>query len=62
MRVERTAEGGIRFEAPPEAAASLVALFEGMARLLGQATGASGGPSIGTTEGGPTTAARSPES
>jgi hypothetical protein len=35
-RVERTAAGGVRLEAPPEAAASLVALFEGMARLLGK--------------------------
>lgn len=34
VRVERTAGGGVRLEAPPEAAASLVALFEGMARLL----------------------------
>jgi hypothetical protein len=36
VRVERTAAGGVRLEAPPEAAASLVALFEGMARLLGR--------------------------
>ena len=35
VRVERTAAGGVRLEASPEAAASLVALFEGMARLLG---------------------------
>jgi hypothetical protein len=37
LRVERTAGGGIRLEAPPEAAASLLAVFEGMARLLGDA-------------------------
>jgi hypothetical protein len=37
VRVERTAGGGIRFEAPPEAAASLVALFEGVARLFAHA-------------------------
>ena len=37
LRVERTAEGGLRLEAPPAAAASLASLFEGMARLLGQA-------------------------
>jgi len=37
VRVERTAEGGIRLEAPPEAAASLAALFQGMAQLMGQA-------------------------
>jgi hypothetical protein len=60
VRVERTAGGGIRLEAPPEAAASLAALFEGMARLLGQATGASGGVSSGTTDGGPTTEVCSP--
>jgi hypothetical protein len=35
VRTERTADGGLRIDAPPEAAASLVALFEGMARLLG---------------------------
>jgi SNF2 family DNA or RNA helicase len=34
LRVERTESGGIRIEAPPEAAASLVALFDGMAKLL----------------------------
>ena len=38
LRVERTASGGLRLEAPPEAAASLVALFEGMASLLGKAS------------------------
>ena len=37
VRVERTVGGDVRLEAPPEAAASLVALFEGMARLLGKA-------------------------
>jgi superfamily II DNA/RNA helicase len=39
LRVERTAGGGVRIEAPPEAAASLAALFVGMARLLGRSTG-----------------------
>jgi hypothetical protein len=34
LRVERTESGGVRIEAPPEAAATLVALFEGMAKLL----------------------------
>jgi hypothetical protein len=29
----------VRIEAPPEAAASLVALFEGMAKLLGAVAG-----------------------
>jgi SNF2 family DNA or RNA helicase len=37
VRVERTADGGVRIEAPPEAAGSLVALFQGMARLLASA-------------------------
>lgn len=36
LRVERMADGGMRIEAPPEAAASLGALFEGMAKLMGQ--------------------------
>jgi superfamily II DNA/RNA helicase len=36
LRVERTSDGSVRFEAPPEAAGSLIALFEGMARLLQQ--------------------------
>jgi SNF2 family DNA or RNA helicase len=34
LRVERTDDGGVRIEAPPEAAASLLGLFEGMAKLL----------------------------
>jgi hypothetical protein len=34
LRVERTTDGGVRLEAPPEAAGSLIALFEGMAKLL----------------------------
>ena len=37
VRVERTAGGGLRLDAAPEAAASLAALFEGMARLLATA-------------------------
>lgn len=38
LRVERTKDGGVRIEAPPEAAGSLVALFEGMAKLIAAAT------------------------
>jgi hypothetical protein len=34
MRVERTPGGGIRLEAPPEAASSLAAMFETMAKLF----------------------------
>lgn len=34
LHVVRTAEGGVRIEAPPEAAESLMQLFVGMARLL----------------------------
>ncbi|TDJ66576.1 MAG: DEAD/DEAH box helicase, partial [Planctomycetota bacterium] len=37
ITVERTEEGGLRIEAPPEAAASLAALFEGMASLMAKA-------------------------
>jgi SNF2-related domain/Helicase conserved C-terminal domain len=37
LRVERTSNGGVRIEAPPQAAESLVALFQGMAKLLGAA-------------------------
>jgi hypothetical protein len=36
VQVRRTASGGLTLEAPPEAAASLAALFEGMAKLLAQ--------------------------
>lgn len=35
LRIERTASGAVRIEAPPEAAEQLVALFQGMAKLLG---------------------------
>jgi len=38
LRAKRTPEGGLHIEAPPEAAASLAALFEGMGRLLRQAS------------------------
>lgn len=38
LRVERTGDGGVRIEAPPEVAGSLVALFDGMAKLLSAAT------------------------
>jgi superfamily II DNA or RNA helicase len=34
VAVQRTPEGGLRLEAPPEAAASLAALFEGMAKMF----------------------------
>ncbi|MFO0742371.1 MAG: DEAD/DEAH box helicase [Labilithrix sp.] len=34
VRVERTPAGAVRIEAPPEAAESLLALFEGMTKLL----------------------------
>jgi len=37
IRVERTAEGGLRIEAPPSAASSLASLFAGMARLMAMA-------------------------
>ncbi len=37
LRVERTTSGAVRIEAPPEVADSLLALFEGMAKLLGDA-------------------------
>jgi len=37
VRLERTNDGGVRLEAPPEAAGSLVALFEGMAKLFAAA-------------------------
>jgi len=42
VRVERTSSGGLRIEAPPEATGSLVALFEGMAKLLAGATSSTG--------------------
>jgi superfamily II DNA or RNA helicase len=34
LRIERTAAGGLRIEAPPEAAATLAAMFESMAKLM----------------------------
>ena len=37
VRVERTQVGGVRIEAPPEAAESLLALFEGMTKMLASA-------------------------
>lgn len=42
LRVERTPNGGVRIEAPPQSAESLVALFQGMAKLLGAAASAPG--------------------
>ena len=45
LRVERGADGSLRIEAPPAAAAALASIFDGMARLLSSATGApAGGP------------------
>jgi hypothetical protein len=37
LRVERSADGGLRIEAPPEAARALMSLFDGMARLMAAA-------------------------
>jgi SNF2 family DNA or RNA helicase len=37
VRVERTSEGGLRIEAPPEAAGTLAAMFQSMADLLATA-------------------------
>jgi len=34
LEIRRTERGGISIEAPPEAAATLAALFEGMASML----------------------------
>ena len=45
LRVERAADGAIRIEAPPPAARALMALFEGMARLMD----ASAAPAIDST-------------
>jgi len=39
IQVERTAQGGLRIEAPPEAAGPLAAMFQGMADLMAQAAG-----------------------
>lgn len=41
VHVERTSTGGVRIEAPPEAASSLLALFEGMTKLLANASSSS---------------------
>jgi hypothetical protein len=43
IQVDRTTDGGVRIEAPKEAAASLLALFNGMASLLASATQAAKG-------------------
>jgi len=45
IRVERTPEGGLRIEAPPEAATTLAAMFQGMADLM--AAAAQGGGAEG---------------
>lgn len=42
LRIERTASGAVRIEAPPEAAEQLVALFQGMAKLLSASAGTRG--------------------
>ena len=42
IAIQRRPDGGLRIEAPPEAAATLGALFEGFGRLLSQAAGDSG--------------------
>lgn len=39
VRIERTPEGGLRIEAPPDAAAELASMFEWMARLFRAASG-----------------------
>jgi superfamily II DNA/RNA helicase len=39
LKVERTVNGGVRIDAPPEAAQQLMELFAGMARLLGDVAG-----------------------
>ena len=42
VQVRRTESGGISIEAPPEAAAALMALFDGMAKLMAQASAGTG--------------------
>lgn len=37
LRIERRADGGIRIEADPDTAGTLIALFDGMAKLLSSA-------------------------
>ena len=44
LKVQRTAQGGLVIEAPPETASTLAALFAGMAHLL-QAAAAPPAPS-----------------
>jgi hypothetical protein len=39
VRMSRTSEGGVRLEAPPEAADELIRLFEGMAALFRSSLG-----------------------
>ena len=41
LRIEPREDGGIRIDAPPEAAAALGSLFEGMARIMREAAGKS---------------------
>jgi hypothetical protein len=43
LKVQRTAQGGLMIEAPPETASTLAALFAGMAQLL-QAAAAAAAP------------------
>lgn len=44
LRVERGVDGGLRIEAPPEAASALASIFGGMARLLSTVAGSDDGP------------------
>ncbi len=41
LRIEQREDGGIRIDAPPEAASALGSLFEGMARIMREAAGKS---------------------
>ncbi len=41
LRIEHREDGGIRIDAPPEAASALGSLFEGMARIMREAAGKS---------------------
>ncbi|NLE89120.1 MAG: DEAD/DEAH box helicase [Myxococcales bacterium] len=52
LRVQRTSTGGLSIEAPPEAAGTLAALFEGMAQLLKAQDASAGQAGSGSTERG----------
>ncbi len=47
IKVERTSDGGLNIAAPPEAAGTLAAMFQGMADLLASAAGPQSGGSSG---------------